>query len=235
MQEHPAHALMNIDVLSFGRLAHRVFEETGTDKRSVLDDIGKSLLLRRVASRCAKDLQILQRGIHRPGMIDEVKSVLSEFMQYGIGEEEIAEMEAYAVEHGQNALQARLGDLRKLYREFRAAKKDSYITSEETMDLLAGAIPQAKSLQGAVIVFDGFTGFTTVQYRVVMALIRCAAEVVFSFTASQDQGPHISVTASGGPAGNKTRSKACTGFRRAECSRIWKAIFSVILKYHLGK
>ena len=203
VQEHPAHALMNIDVLSFGRLAHRVFEETGTDKRSVLDDIGKSLLLRRVASRCAKDLQILQRGIHRPGMIDEVKSVLSEFMQYGIGEEEIAEMEAYAVEHGQNALQARLGDLRKLYREFQAAKKDSYITSEETMDLLAGAIPQAKSLQGAVIVFDGFTGFTTVQYRVVMALIRCAAEVVFSFTASQDQGPHISVTASGGPAGNE--------------------------------
>ena len=63
VQEHPAHALMNIDVLSFGRLAHRVFEETGMDKRAVLDDIGKSLLLRRVASRCAKDLQILQRGM----------------------------------------------------------------------------------------------------------------------------------------------------------------------------
>ena len=203
VQEHPAHALMNIDVLSFGRLAHRVFEETGMDKRAVLDDIGKSLLLRRVASRCAKDLQILQRGIHRPGMIDEVKSVLSEFMQYGIGEEEIAEMEAYAVEHGQIALQARLSDLRRLYKEFQTAKKDSYVTSEETMDLLARAVPQAKSLEGAVIVFDGFTGFTTVQYRVVMALIRCASEVVFSFTAAQDQGPHISVTASGGPAGNE--------------------------------
>ena len=79
--EHPAHVLMNIDVLSFGRLAHRVFEETGTDRRTVLDDIGKSLLLRRVASRCAEELEILQRGIHRPGMIDEVKSVLSELRQ----------------------------------------------------------------------------------------------------------------------------------------------------------
>ena len=89
VEEHPAHVLMNIDVLSFGRLAHRVFEETGTDRRTVLDDIGKSLLLRRVASRCEKDLQILHRGIHRPGMIDEVKSVLSEFMQYGIGDREL--------------------------------------------------------------------------------------------------------------------------------------------------
>lgn len=203
VQEHPAHVLMNIDVLSFGRLAHRVFEETGADSRKILDDIGKSLLLRRVASRCEKDLQILHRGIHRPGMIDEVKSVLSEFMQYGIGEDQIAELAAYAGEHGQNALQARLRDLGKLYTEFRRAEKDSYVTSEETLDLLAGAIPRAESLRGSVIVFDGFTGFTTVQYRVVMALIRSAAEVIFSFTVSPDQGPHISLTASGGPAGSE--------------------------------
>lgn len=203
VQEHPAHSLMNIDVLSFGRLAHRVFEETGADKRTVLDDIGKSLLLRRVASKCAKDLQILERGIHRPGMIDEVKSVLSEFMQYGIGEEQIEEMAVYAGEHGQNALQARLQDLGKLYTEFCTAKKDSYVTSEETLDLLANSIPEADSLRNSVIVFDGFTGFTTVQYRVVMALIRCASEVVFSLTVSPDQGPHISLTACGGPAGKE--------------------------------
>ena len=33
VQDHPAGVLMNIDVLSFGRLAHRVFEETGEDAR----------------------------------------------------------------------------------------------------------------------------------------------------------------------------------------------------------
>ena len=203
VQEQPSQVLMNIDVLSFGRLAHRVFEETGVDRRTVLNDIGKSLLLRRVASRCAKDLQILQKGIHRPGMIDEVKSVLSEFMQYGIAEDQIEEMAVYAAEHGQNALQARLRDLKTLYREFRRAEKDSYVTSEETLDLLAKAIPDAESLRGSVIVFDGFTGFTTVQYRVVMALIRAASEVTFSFTVSGDGGPDIGVTAAGGSAGSE--------------------------------
>ena len=38
--------IMNIDVLSFGRLAHRIFEETGYDSKPVLDDTGKSLVLR---------------------------------------------------------------------------------------------------------------------------------------------------------------------------------------------
>lgn len=203
VQDHPAGVLMNIDVLSFGRLAHRVFEETGEDRRAVLDDIGKSLLLRRVASRCADDLQILQRGIHTPGIIDEIKSVLSEFMQYGIGTDQIREMADYAQEHGQNALQMRLRDLSVLYEAFRQEKEDRYVTGEETLDLLAKAVPQAKSLRGSVIVFDGFTGFTPVQYRVVMALIRFAKEVVFSFTVSGDSGPDAALTAGGGPAGSE--------------------------------
>ena len=42
VEASPSHGIMNIDVLSFGRLAHRVFEETGADPRAVLDDIGKA-------------------------------------------------------------------------------------------------------------------------------------------------------------------------------------------------
>ena len=41
---HPKHGIMNIDVLSFGRLAHRIFEETGGDTKRVLDDEGKNLI-----------------------------------------------------------------------------------------------------------------------------------------------------------------------------------------------
>ena len=46
---HPRGGIMNIDVLSFGRLAHRIFEEVGQDARTVLDDEGKSLILRKIA------------------------------------------------------------------------------------------------------------------------------------------------------------------------------------------
>ena len=49
---HPRGGIMNVDVLSFGRLAHRVFEELGEDNRTVLDDEGKNLVLRRIAGEC---------------------------------------------------------------------------------------------------------------------------------------------------------------------------------------
>lgn len=44
IQKHPMHGIMNIDVLSFGRLSHRIFEETGEVTEPVLDDTGKNLI-----------------------------------------------------------------------------------------------------------------------------------------------------------------------------------------------
>ena len=78
---HPAHGIMNIDVLSFGRLAHRVFDEVGTDKIPVLDDTGKSLILRHVADLNKQNLPVIGGNMHRSGYIDEVKSTISELMQ----------------------------------------------------------------------------------------------------------------------------------------------------------
>ena len=141
VSESPQKGILNIDVLSFGRLTHKVFEEIGVSKRAVLDETGKTLLLRRVAGRCEKDLKILGRSIHYPGMIAEVKSVISEFMQYGIGDSELALMQDFAAGRGQGALNVRLMDLQVLYQAFLKGKRDRFITNEEMLDLLAEAIP----------------------------------------------------------------------------------------------
>ena len=38
---HPNHGVMNIDIVSFERLAYRVFEELAIENLAVLDDMGK--------------------------------------------------------------------------------------------------------------------------------------------------------------------------------------------------
>ena len=86
---HPRHGIMNIDILSFGRLACRVFEETGGDMLPVLDDEGKNLILRKIAGDYEDELCVLKGNMKKLGYISEVKSVISEFTQYDIGEEEL--------------------------------------------------------------------------------------------------------------------------------------------------
>ena len=88
--EHPRHAIMNIDVLSFGRLTHRIIEEVGGEELPVLDDTGKSLVLRKVAGQERENLTVLGSHLHKIGYIHEVKSALSEFMRRSGGRSTIS-------------------------------------------------------------------------------------------------------------------------------------------------
>ncbi|WP_051151037.1 PD-(D/E)XK nuclease family protein [Butyrivibrio sp. VCB2006] len=177
---HPSHAIMNIDVLSFGRLSYRIFEEVGLSSFSVLDDVGKSLILRRVADILGDKLPVIGPNMHKPGYIDEVKSTISEFMQYGITDQELSLLEEKSSHKG--ALNSKLKDLRLLYSEFHKYIADKYITTEETLDILCESIPKSKLISNSVIIFDGFTGFTPIQYRVISQLLRISKEVIVTVT-----------------------------------------------------
>ena len=69
---HPAKGILNIDVLSFERLAYRIFQEVGHDSRTIIDDEGKNLILRRVAGECKDELVILKKNLKKQGYINEV-------------------------------------------------------------------------------------------------------------------------------------------------------------------
>lgn len=56
VEMHPRKGIMNIDVLSFERLAFRVLEEVGETQRELLEETGKSMVLRRVAQEKKKEL-----------------------------------------------------------------------------------------------------------------------------------------------------------------------------------
>ena len=180
--------IMNIDVLSFGRLSHRILEEVGREETPVLDDTGKSLVLQKVAAGMKEDLPALGSFLHRQGYIHEVKSAISEFMQYGIGTEDVSKLIACAEKRG--ALAQKLKDLEKLYKGFMDYIHGSFITTEETLDVLRCSREKSKLLPGSVVVFDGFTGFTPIQNRVIQELMRLCREVVVTLTLGEGEDPY---------------------------------------------
>ena len=185
---HPNKGIMNIDVLSFNRLAHRIFDAAGGSQKVVLDDTGKSLILRRVASQKEEELISLKGKLRRLGYINEVKSVISEFLQYDIGSRELEEM--IAQNKGKPALCGKLKDLLLLYEGFRSFLSRNYITTEEILDRACHAAERADFLKNAEVVFDGFTGFTPVQNRLLKKLMRIAEKITVTVLLGEGENPY---------------------------------------------
>lgn len=179
--------IMNIDVLSFGRLSHRIFEETGYGGKPVLDDTGKSLVLRKVAAFLQEQMPIIGKNLNKIGYIHEVKSAISEFMQYGVSTSQVGELSEFAKSRG--ALHYKLKDLEVIYRGFTDYIQERFITTEETLGLLTRAVSKSKIIKGSVIVFDGFTGFTPIQYRLIQELYGLAERVIVSVTIDVRENP----------------------------------------------
>ena len=184
---HPAHGIMNIDVLSFARLAYRVFEETGGGQLPVLDDEGKNLVLRKIAGDFEGELKVLRGNMKKPGYISEVKSVISEFTQYDVGEEEICRVMETAGE--ESNLSCKLEDILKLYLGFSEYLDKKYITKEELLDVLSREIGKSEILKDSTVALDGFTGFTPVQNRLLRELMRCCREVVVTVIMDERENP----------------------------------------------
>lgn len=189
VMQHPNHGIMNIDVLSFVRLAYRIFEETGGQALPVLDDEGKNLILRKIAGDYEKDLKVLKGNMKKLGYISEVKSVLSEFDQYDIGEEELRQMKATAGENSR--LYYKLQDLEVLYIGFKKYLEDRFITKEELLDTLCRVVKGSDILKESTIVLDGFTGFTPVQNRLLGELLEVCREVIVTVTMDDRENPYV--------------------------------------------
>ncbi len=177
---HPDRGIMNIDVLSFRRLAHRIFEEVGADRRTVLTETGKNLMIRKVAIEQKEKLQVLGSRMNRTGYVSEVKSVLSELMQYEITDFELQEMQRFVSDRP--LLHAKLSDIRTLYCAFLDYQRDRFMKPEELLDVLCQVAGRSKLLRSSTIALDGFTGYTPAQMNVLEELLVLCPKVMMTVT-----------------------------------------------------
>lgn len=180
---HPNHGIMNIDILSFLRLAYRVFDELGGKDRIVLEDTGKSMILRKVVEQRKDNLTLFQSNVKKAGFIGELKSILSEIYQYSIKPEQLEKM--MELTHNKPMLNNKIKDLLTIYTGFDEFLKDKYITAEEILDVLAESVEKSELIKNSTICLDGFTGFTPSQYKLITKLLQYAKKVIVTVTIDQ--------------------------------------------------
>ena len=165
---HPRKAILNINVLSFNRLAWRVFGEVGGNTRPVLEETGKSLVLQKVIWEQQKKLKVLGGTLKKPGAVARMKSLISELLQYQIRTEDLEDWAAGAEK--KKLLELKIRDIRTVYQGFTDYLSRKYLTAEEVPEVLCSVIGKSELVRNSTVVLDGFMGFTPVQRQVIRQL-----------------------------------------------------------------
>ena len=131
---HPRHGSMNIDAIGLNRLAYRVFDELSINPGQVLEDFGKSMLVKRILMENQNDLLMYGNYMDKMGFVDEMKSMMSELFQYAVDREEI-DMAMEQMD-SESSTYRKLHDIRLIYEKFEEHNaNDQYIVAEQLSQL----------------------------------------------------------------------------------------------------
>lgn len=163
---------INIQVLSFKRLAYRVFNELGFTKNA-FSKASKSMMIYHIMLEEDKNLQLL-KGVNRNrGLVDTVVDMIAEFKRYNVSPEVLKGI------HTENKyLEMKLHDLSLIYEKFEERISQNYIDSDSRLSVLSNLISKSRMLKNAKIWIDGFDTFTPQEFNIVKELDKVSNLVV---------------------------------------------------------
>ena len=186
IERHPRHALINIEALSFDRLAGRAFREFGIPPESVISDTVKQMIIALAVRDALPQLTVYGRQALHPSFGAHVSTLFAEWEMNGINPAALAES---AEEKGLPALlEKKLKDLSVLFTAYRKRLGEK-LTAEERLPLFSRLLPKSGVGRADHLYLDGFTGFTGVQYRILEQLMARAKETTAALTLPEGEDP----------------------------------------------
>jgi ATP-dependent helicase/nuclease subunit B len=166
--------LLRGEVLSFKRMAHRVFEECGGRSDIKISDSGRNMLIYKLLRDKGDELQYFNRMTKEQGFSSVVSKIITEFKKYNISTEMLGIKEE---EIHDDELKKKMNDLKIIYHDFNEILHKRFIDSDDELTLLAKKLIDCNIYDGAEIWIDEFTTFTPQQLEVIKILAKQAKTV----------------------------------------------------------
>lgn len=163
-----------VQIMSFSRMAQKVFSETGGLARRHMNTAGRSMLIYSIMSKSSGRLKVFGKAARKQGFVSGISDIITEFKRYSITPEAI-QGGIEAVED--TALKEKLEDIHLIYSEFESRLHERYIDAEDDLTILAAQIDKSRIFDRAEIWVDEFASFTPQEYRLLEKLFKKARRI----------------------------------------------------------
>ena len=167
-------AVINAEVITLSRMAHRVLQEIGWNKKTQLTKCGKAMLIYSILNEQKKKLQFLSKSDEN---ITLSMTAITEFKKHGVIPEKLQEeIEKTDDEY----LKIKLNDMFLIYQQFEEKLQGEYIEDTDLLTMLSNNIEETDIVKDSLIYIDEFAGFTYQEYEILKKFIKLAKKVTIT-------------------------------------------------------
>lgn len=177
LEEINTNASVNAEVISFNRIANRVFTEVGGANEVLISKSSKAMLIYSILEKEKKKLKFLNSSDDN---IDIILKEITEFKKHNITTLNIEE-ENEKIENPE--LNQKLNEINLIYKIYEENIKNKFIDEEDILTKLAEKIPESKMFDNSIVYIDEFAGFTKQEYNIVEKIIEKAKQVNITICA----------------------------------------------------
>ncbi|HZJ83297.1 MAG TPA: helicase-exonuclease AddAB subunit AddB, partial [Clostridia bacterium] len=170
----PSGGAIDAEVLSFRRMAYRVFGEVGGYTRRHINSSGKSMLIYGIIEKLKDELSFFNKVAGQSGFVGTISELISELKRYNIGPEMFGNLHSDIED---DVLKEKIKEISWIYSKFQETIHDRYIDADDDLTLMAEKLEESTQFNGAHIWIDEFSGFTPQEYGVIEALLKKADRV----------------------------------------------------------
>lgn len=162
-------ALMDVRVMSFNKLAIEALSNEGGLKRRYIDNIGKSMAVKKVFQKLDQDIQLYRGSFDKEGFVSSTVSLMAEMKRTMVKPENLRES---AQNNRDNILLSqKLTELAAIYEQFEEVLEGKYIDNEDRIGQFA-EIKNLTHLKGVKLYFYSYFSFTEIENQVIKNMVQ---------------------------------------------------------------
>ncbi|MFA6309104.1 MAG: helicase-exonuclease AddAB subunit AddB [Clostridia bacterium] len=178
--------IINTEVLSFSRMAYRIFNEVGGLTYPHINSAGKCMIVYRLIDKMKNDFKMFHKTANHKGFVKTLTTLITEFKRYNIT---ASMLESFLDTLDDDvSLKEKLQEINLIYNAFDKAVGEKYRNSDDDLTLAANKLVASDMYNGAEIWIDGFSSFTPQEYLMITMLLKKAGRVDISFCTDSLEG-----------------------------------------------
>lgn len=166
--------IIKTEVLSFRRMAYKVFNEVGGTADSRINSAGKCIIVHKVLENLRKELDVFSMSASQKGFVNTMSNMIAEFKRYNITPDDLDEACSKLKD---TLLKKKLAELALIYSEYEKLTSNKYKDADDDLTILYDKLDKTDIFDGSEIWIDQFSGFTSQEYKIIGKLLQKALRV----------------------------------------------------------